>query len=95
MVYVDKITEYPPEIMDAQTRRCGTKWSHLWCDPGKEEELHALARQIGMSRSWFQPKKGFSHYDLVPSRRTRAIAAGAVETDLMDWLRERRRLQSA
>lgn len=44
------------------------------------EELHAMAARIGMKRAWFQPKS-FPHYDLVRSRRERAVAAGAVELD--------------
>jgi hypothetical protein len=43
------------------------------------EELHLMARAIRMKRAWFQNKRGrnFPHYDLAPSRRRAAIAAGA------------------
>lgn len=78
----------------AQARRVGSRhdhqWSHLWTDPGNEEELHRVARAAGMKRVWFQPKPGFPHYDLVPSRRAAAIEAGAVERPLKDWLQARR-----
>jgi hypothetical protein len=49
-----------------------------------EEELHAMALAIGMKRAWFQvPKNKVSmvHYDLVASRRKRAVRLGAVEVD--------------
>lgn len=39
------------------------------------DELHALAARIGLKRSWFQG----DHYDLVPSKRAAALAAGATE----------------
>jgi hypothetical protein len=48
-----------------------------WDDP---EELHRLARQIGLRRSWYQVKPWpRGHYDVTETRRQRAIAAGAVE----------------
>ena len=43
------------------------------------EELHQMARAIGLKRAWFQNKRGrnFPHYDLSPTKRAAAIAAGA------------------
>lgn len=77
---------------DPETIRVGGRhrhrWCHLWCDPGEEAQLHALARRIGLQRAWFQNKRGFPHYDLTPSRRQRALAAGATETNLRDWLKQ-------
>lgn len=70
--------------------RHGNQWCHMWVNPGDEEALHAMARKIGMKREWFQAKPGFPHYDLIPTKRAKAVAAGAVETDLKDWLRARR-----
>jgi hypothetical protein len=82
------------ESRDSQAFRVGARnghqWCHMWCNPGDEEALHALAAKIGLKRSWAQLKPGFVHYDLVPSRRALAIKAGAVETDLREWLRSRR-----
>jgi hypothetical protein len=44
------------------------------------EELHAMALRIGMKREWFQGGFGrMQHYDLVASRRLRAVNAGAIE----------------
>ena len=42
------------------------------------DELHAMAEQIGLKRSWFQHDKSFAHYDLVATKRLLAIIAGAV-----------------
>jgi len=90
-IYVDELFEM--ESRDPQAKRVGArhghKWCHMWCEPGDEHVLHAMAYKIGMQRSWFQDKPGFPHYDLVPSRRLAAIREGAVVKLLMDYLRER------
>ena len=45
-----------------------------------DEELHAMADCIGVSRRWWQaPPKHRSHYDIALSKRAAAVAAGAVE----------------
>ncbi len=67
---------------------------HMLTD-GPMEELHAMAEAIGLKRAWFQksPPASFPHYDLTPSRRAAAVAAGAVELDrrgLVDLLRQLR-----
>jgi len=50
------------------------------------EELHAFAAKLGMKRQWFQNKR-WPHYDLVASRRARAVQLGAVEIDVTAWMR--------
>lgn len=40
-----------------------------------EDELHAMARIIGVPRRWYQG----DHHDICRSKRERAIRAGAVE----------------
>lgn len=92
LVFVDKLFHAIPSDKQAQRagRRHNQMWSHLWCNPGDEETLHALAAKVGMRRAWFQAKPGFPHYDLVPTRREKAVEAGAVETDLKEWLKSRR-----
>ncbi len=91
-VYVDHL--FTAVSRDPEAKRVGSrnghKWSHMWTTPGNEEELHALAARIGMRPEWFQAHSSLPHYDLVPSRRARAVAAGAVEVNLMDWMRVRR-----
>lgn len=45
-------------------------------------ELHLMAKQIGLKRSWFQTSRsGVPHYDVSKSRRAMAIANGAIEID--------------
>lgn len=79
---------------ESQAKRVGARhdnqWCHMWVNPGDEESFHVMARQIGMRREWFQDKRGFPHYDLIPTKRAKAVATGAVETDLKTWLRSRK-----
>ena len=42
-------------------------------------ELHAMARRIGLKRSWFQPHPRFPHYDLTKGMRAKAVLEGATE----------------
>ena len=83
-IYVDAIFEWTAGYRgkdSAQAARVGTRHGHRWChlfaDEADCEELHAFAAKLGMRRSWFQG----DHYDLVPPRRARAVALGAVEVD--------------
>jgi hypothetical protein len=45
------------------------------------DELHAMAQQIGLRRSWFQDRT-FPHYDVMAGKRLQAIAAGAVAIEI-------------
>lgn len=83
-VYVDPVRSYPIEMIQPGARRCGVLWCHMWADT--LEELHRMARAIGMRRSYFQNKRGFPHYDLVPRRRDAARRYGAVESTLQQML---------
>ena len=53
---------------------------HMFTDPTDDlSELHAIAEQIGLRRTWFQHKPGkLPHYDLVKSRMDKALKLGAV-----------------
>lgn len=60
------------------------KWgwvSHLYADTA--EELHEFAARLGLKREWCsdhtQPGSKLLHYDLNPSKRTRAVVLGAIE----------------
>lgn len=56
----------------------GQLWCHLYSDAGTNE-LHLFAATIGLSRSWFQDKPEFPHYDLSPKFRAIATRNGARE----------------
>lgn len=50
---------------------------HMLADT--DDELHAMARIIGVSRRWHQaPPAHSSHYDIAQTKRKLAINAGAV-----------------
>jgi len=70
-VYVDDMYAMP------MGRYRGMKMSHMIADT--EAELHAMADQIGVKRRWFQQVPSGNHYDIAMSKRSRAVAAGAVE----------------
>lgn len=57
--------------------------SHMYAD--SPEELHQMARRIGLKRVWCsdftQPGSRLLHYDLSPKKRSRAIEAGAQAVD--------------
>ncbi|MEJ8837559.1 DUF4031 domain-containing protein [Ramlibacter sp. AN1133] len=51
---------------------------HMIAD--SDEELHAMADRIGVSRRWFQhPGRPTRHYDISLSKRALAVAANAVQ----------------
>ena len=80
-VYVDTFQIW------AQTKiRCFKAGScHMTADT--LDELHAMARKIGLKRIWFQEHPRHPHYDLTESRRTAALAAGAVFIEGMAQMR--------
>lgn len=45
------------------------------------DELHRLAKRIGLRRRWFQRKSAMPHYDLTRNKRREAIMAGALIVD--------------
>lgn len=80
-VYVDEIRCY-----GLAGPRCFREGScHMWADT--LEELHALARKIGLRRGWFQTHHRLPHYDLTPRRRVLALKAGAQAASLKEYLR--------
>lgn len=53
---------------------------HMLAD--NDNELHAMAAQIGVARKWHQkPGTPHSHYDICLSKRAKAVQLGAVEVD--------------
>lgn len=71
-VYVDPLFDHGGSATFPWKRSC-----HMYADT--LDELHAMARAIGMKRAWFQNKERLPRYDLVPARRAAAVSAGAVE----------------
>ena len=82
-VYVDR----------AKNRYRHMKMSHMIADT--IEELHEMADNIGLKRSWFQPgNNSLAHYDLCQSKRKLAIEYGAIEIssrELVAKIRKRRK----
>ena len=87
-VYVDPVMEYGGSREFRWPRSC-----HMYADT--LEELHAMAKAIGMKREWFQDVPDLPHYDLVPSRRERAVRLGAVEHDRYQMVEFKRRRSGA
>lgn len=53
----------------------GMSMSHMVADT--LTELHQMAEQLGLKRSWFQDKGRSPHYDVCKTKRDRAIGLGA------------------
>lgn len=58
-------------VDDAEIPFRGMRMSHMIADT--EEELHRMADEIGLKRSWYQG----DHYDVSLSKKKEAIEAGA------------------
>lgn len=71
-IYVDPPKHYP------NTTLRYAYWSHMATDQDDLTELHEFALKIGLKREWFQDHRSVPHYDIVPSKRKKALALGAV-----------------
>lgn len=60
------------------------KMSHMIADT--DDELHAMAKAIGMSKRWWQSPEttSGSHYDICISKRNLAIELGAIPITLKE-----------
>lgn len=69
-VYVDPLCDYGWRLGPS---------CHLTADT--DEELRAFAARLGCKPAWYQrkPADPFGHFDLVASKRARAVELGAVE----------------
>lgn len=83
MILVDEVKVWPTSIRCFKEGSC-----HLFTD-GAIEELHAFAAKLGLRRGWFQPHHILPHYDLTPARRAKAVALGATEVSMREYLRRR------
>ena len=92
-VYVDGINDYSPlSSVGEKARKYGTRWCFMYADT--EEELHAMACDLGLLRKWCNTKRTwFICYNLTESKRQKALALGAVDDSnhkvLGAWSRER------
>lgn len=50
---------------------------HLVCVPYGREELHEMARALGIGRHWFHASPNHTHYD-IPKRRVAEIQAKCI-----------------
>lgn len=89
-IHIDRPLEYATEQIKPAARRCGRHWCHLWCEPGLEDRLHAVAKMLGLKRHWFQERTGFSHYDLTKGKFIQACKLGVQVADLRDWVTKAR-----
>jgi hypothetical protein len=83
MIYVDNA------FIPAKVKQFQSKWCHLLSDEEDPESLHLFAESIGLKRSYFQPGKfcwWHQHYDLTLNKRKLAVAKGAKEIDIYDWI---------
>jgi len=87
MIYVDDIAEYIPK--DSHTKRWGRQWCHMWTD-GDLKELHTMAKKLGLKREYFQDHRTLQHYDLIPSKREKALKFGASAISLRTWLKRKK-----
>lgn len=62
--------------------------SHMMADT--LDELHAMAANLGLKRSWFQALNR-PHYDLCQAKKRQAIRLGAVEVSTRELVRIVRR----
>lgn len=81
-VYIDKLRERKPSETWRWRGSC-----HLYTDWNNLNELHSLARKLGLKREYFQ-KGVIPHYDLTRNKRLQAIRLGAVEKEIRAWRRE-------
>jgi hypothetical protein len=58
---------------------------HMMADT--TEELHAMAKKIGLKRSWFQSHTRYPHYDLTQNKRSLAVKEGAIEMGCKELIR--------
>ena len=80
-VYVDTLIKHDLTGKSAQVQRVFKDGAcHMFTD-GPIEELHAMAKRIGMKMAWFQADPVLPHHDVNRLRRAIAIRVGAVACD--------------
>lgn len=59
--------------------------SHMVSD--SIDELHLMAKNIGVNKRHFQDKKGKPHYDICKQNKIKAINLGAIEINDREMIR--------
>jgi len=70
-VYVDSLRHIRPSRRWPSKTHC-----HMWAD--SQLELFDMAEKLGLSDRWFQAHRRLPHFDLVASKRERALEMGAL-----------------
>lgn len=86
MVYVDTLRPCRTTRTWKYKKSC-----HMFADT--LEELHILAKLIGLKKQWFQDHTNFPHYDLNESKRNLVLKYGAVavrDQKLIEFIRDMR-----
>ena len=94
-VYVDGLRDYGTAWLSARNRSNLQRSASCHMVADTLDELHAMAKAIGLRRDWFQNAASAPHYDLTPRRREAAVKAGAVEVDRAGFVAVIRRLRAA
>lgn len=83
-IYVDDAEIFARVWNPSSQRYIEGIWHHLFSDQLDPEELHQFASRLGLRRAWFQrgsvgirPAPWKDHYDVVQSKKARAIRQGA------------------
>lgn len=71
MILVDGIVRH-------ETKLRHKRWSHM-VSTISDDELHQMAAMLGLKREWHQGASSFSHYDITPPKRAKALLLGARE----------------
>lgn len=82
-VYVDETkTHQLPKYGQKETR-----WCHMMTDQVKLEELHEMAKKLGLKREWFQDHPLHPHYDMYGNKRSIAVLIGCVPLETMEMVK--------
>lgn len=89
-VYVDELINFG----NPDAPRCfkNRPSCHMFADT--LDELHVMAKQLGLKREWFQNSPTLKHYDLTPSKRNLAIAKGVISLNRRDAVNKWKELRN-
>jgi hypothetical protein len=88
-VYVDALMHSGWQMHGRPIQSC-----HMFTDAEDLDELHVIAKAIGLRRAWFQGRASTPRYVLTPGKRAQAIIAGAVPVGRSEAVRIWRKLRA-